>query len=1069
VLVRDNPRMAICRSCGAEIPGDAHFCPTCGSPIVAERPTEERKLATIVFADLVGSTALAGFEDPERTRALLDRFYDAMAEEIEGAGGTVEKFVGDAVMAAFGAPSALEDHAERALHAALAMQHRLAELFEGRLELRIGINTGDVVVGKARAASSFVSGDAVNVAARLEQGAAPGEILVGERTVAAARGAFEFEQPTVVEAKGKPAGVVARRLVRALSLMRPRGVSGLAQAFVGRDQEVERLCWAYGATVEQARPRLVTILGDAGVGKTRLARELWHQLAEQDPEPLRRTGRCLSYGTGTAYWALGEVLKEHLGLLESDPPDVALDRLGAREILGLTLGLDVARDLHPLAVRDRFQDAWAEFLTDVVGDRPLVLLVEDIHWAEPQLLDLLEYILGAVQGPLVVIATARPELLQRRPGWGARAGGELLELNPLSAYDADRMLDQMLAGGLPAELSELIVERAEGNPFFVEELLGVLIDRGLLTREDGGWVLHELPSEFTVPDSVHAVLAARIDLLGAAEKAALQAAAVIGRAFWTGPVYELVEARPDLRVLEDRDFIRRRAGSTMAGEREYVIKHALTREVAYESLPRARRAPMHAAFAAWLERRKPGRDDLASLLAHHYAEAIRPEDADLAWAGKQDELERLRGQALLWLERAAELAIRRYELDDALALLQRALSLQPDDEVQARVWRTIGKANALKFEGEAFLTAMQRSLKVCSNKATCADTYSELAFQTAIRSSMWAKRPDRELVRGWIEQALELSEPESDSRAKALIARSFWERNTPEAAHEAIELAQRSGDIELQSYALGARGAVAFGEGDFESALTWSQRRLSLVDEISDPDHLADIYEIAIPSCCANARFSEARQLAAEHDTVVEPLSDHHRVHGIAVKLEVEEACGGWDRIVELTERTAAAVKANVATPCIRNARSLLLTALAAAYTGDQESARRYEQLADEVATEGYDFVLAAPRTWLALLRGELDELDRFEAVDLARGQTWYALPAAAARLDALAALKERSLVERDAPALLQPGTYLEPFALRALGAVREDDLLIEQAAERFAAMGLEWHAEQSRTLLAPT
>jgi class 3 adenylate cyclase len=1060
--------MAVCSRCGAEIPRDAYFCPRCGAPVAAERPIEERKLATVLFADLVGSTALAGSEDPERTRALLERFYDAMAEEIERAGGTVEKFAGDAVMAAFGAPSALEDHAERALHAALAMQRRLAELFDRQLALRIGINTGDLVVGHARVGSSFVSGDAVNVAARLEQAAAPGTILVGERTAAAAGGAFEFEQPAAVDAKGKPEGVVARRLVRALSLMRPRGVSGLARAFVGRDHDLEHLDRAYRATVEQRRPRLVTILGDAGVGKTRLVRELWQRLPEQNPEPLRRTGRCLSYGTGTAYWALGEVLKEHLGLLESDAREVALDRLGAREILGLTLGLDVARNLHPLAIRDRFQDAWAEFLTDVVAERPMVVLVEDIHWAEAQLLDLLEYVLGSAQGPLLVIATARPELLQRWPGWGARAGGEVLVLDPLSPSDADRMLTEMLAGRLPAELSELVVERAEGNPFFVEELLGMLIDRDILARQNGDWVLHELPNEFTVPDSVHAVLSARIDLLGAAEKAALQAAAVIGRVFWTGPIYELVEAKPDLRVLEDRDFILRRAGSSMAGEREYVIKHALTREVAYESLTRARRARMHAAFAAWLEGHGPDRDDLASLLAHHYAEAVRPEDTDLAWQGEGEELERLRGKALLWLEGAAEFAMRHYEIEDALELLDRALALEPDEEAQARVWRAVGKANALKFDGEAFWKAMQNSLKVCSNKATCADTYGELAFQTAIRSSMWAKRPDRALVGGWIEQALELSEPESDSRAKALIARSFWERNTPEAAREAIELTERSGDIELQSYALGARGAVAFGEGDFESALAWSQRRLNLLDEISDPDHVADIYEVAIPAYCANARFSEARRLAAEHDAIVEPLSDHHRVHGIAVQLEVEEACGGWNRIVELTERTDAAVKANVATPCIRNARSLLLTALAAAYTGDHETARHYERLADGVATEGYDFVLAAPRIWLALLRGELDKLDRLGAPDLARGQTWYALPAAAARLDALAALKEHSLVERDAPPLLQPGTYLEPFALRALGTVREDDLLIEQAVDRFAAMGLEWHAEQSRRLLAP-
>jgi hypothetical protein len=754
-----------------------------------------------------------------------------------------------------------------------------------------------------------------------------------------------------------------------------------------------------------------------------------------------------------------------LGLLESDAPEVALKRLGAREILGLTLGLDVARDLHPLAARDRFQDAWAEFLTDVVTEQPAVVLVEDIHWAETQLLDLLEYVLGTVTGPLLVVVTARPEFLERRPGWGARVSGERTELEPLSAHDAVRMLDEILTGGLPEELSAMVVGRAEGNPFFVEELLGVLIDRGLLTRPNGDWVLHELPSEFTVPDSVQAVLAARIDLLGAAEKSALQAASVIGRVFWTGPVYELVEATPDLRVLEERDFVRRRADSSMAGEREYVIKHALTREVAYESLPRARRARMHAAFGAWLE----GRGELASLLAHHYAEAVRPEHADLVWGGEDDELERLRGKALLWLQRAADFAMRRYEIEDALELLHRALSLAPDEEVQAGVWRAIGKANALKFDGEAFWTAMQNSLKVCSNRATCADTYSELAFQTAIRSSMWAKRPDRELVAGWIEQALEMSEPEGDSRAKALIARSFWERNTPAAAREASELAERSGDIELRSYAWGARSAVAFDERDFESALDWSLRRLDVKHTISDPDHVAEIYELAIPSCCANARFSEARRLAEEHDAIVEPLSDHHRLHGLAVLLEVEEVCGGWNRILELAERTEATVEANLTTPCVRNARALLLTALAAAYAGDDETALRYEQRADEVATEGYDFVLAAPKTWLALQRGEMKEVDPLDQADLARVRPEYALPAVAARLDALAALRERSTVERDALPLLQRGIYLEPFALRALGAVREDELLIEQAADRFDAMGLNWHAEQTRKLVAPT
>src|SRR5213592_2318708 len=253
--------MMVCGRCGAEIPRDAHFCPACGAPVAADRPAEERKLATVVFADLVGSTALAGSEDPERTRVLLDRFYGAMADEIEGAGGTVEKFVGDAVMASFGAPTALEDHAERALHAALAMQRRLAELFGDRLALRIGVNTGEVVVGRAREGSSFVTGDAVNVGARLEQAAAAGDILVGERTAAAVRGAFELEQPLTIEAKGKAEGVVSRRLVRSLSLMRPRGVGGLRQPFVGRDHEFGALRAVYGQVAREEVPRLVTIMG----------------------------------------------------------------------------------------------------------------------------------------------------------------------------------------------------------------------------------------------------------------------------------------------------------------------------------------------------------------------------------------------------------------------------------------------------------------------------------------------------------------------------------------------------------------------------------------------------------------------------------------------------------------------------------------------------------------------------------------------------------------------------------------------------------------------------------------
>jgi predicted ATPase len=498
----------------------------------------------------------------------------------------------------------------------MSMQRRLGELFGDRLALRIGVNTGDVVVGRPREGSSFVTGDAVNICARLEQAAARGEILVGERTVAAARGAFEFAEPRTVEAKGKPGGVVCRRLVRALSLMRPRGVGGLQPVFVGRDDELGRLRAAYGRVEGDGRPQLLTILGDAGVGKTRLVRELWQWLSAQSPQPLLRTGRCLSYGEGVTYWPLGEVLKEHFGILESDRPETVAERLGGREFLGLTLGLAPPKDMHPLTVRERLHTSWVDFLQELVAERPTAVLIEDLHWAEPELCGLLETLVERVRGPLLLLTTARFEFLDRRPGWGGDPSVSVTRLEALPPTDTRRLLEALLGAACPASLRDLVVERAEGNPFFVEELIATLADTGVLQRRNGGWSFSELPPCFSVPDSVQAVLAARIDLLPVAEKAVLQAASVIGRVFWAGPVCELVEAaQPDFGLLEERDFVRRRSGSSIAGESEYVIKHALTREVAYASLPKAKRAPLHAGFADWLEQNGEGEDEHAPMLA----------------------------------------------------------------------------------------------------------------------------------------------------------------------------------------------------------------------------------------------------------------------------------------------------------------------------------------------------------------------------------------------------------------------------------------------------------------------
>ncbi len=1060
--------MPICATCGAFVPAGARFCPNCAAPIDAAETSSERKLASILFADLVGSTALGGSQDPERTRAQLESFYDSMAAEIVEAGGTVEKFVGDAVMAAFGAPAAYEDHAERALHAALSMQRQLEQLFGSALSLRIGVNTGEVVVGTPREESSFVTGDAVNVAARLEQAAEPGEIMVGERTVATVGGAFEFGEAALVQAKGKPDGVVARRLIRSLSLARPRGVGGLPPAFVGREHEFGVLRSTYRAVADEGRPHVVEIIGEAGTGKTRLVRELWAWLASDSPQTVRRAGRCVAYGRAATYAPIAEIVREHFGLHEDDSPETVRRRLGPRETLGLTLGLEAPADLHPLAARDRLQVACAEFFQELAGEHSAAVLIDDVHWAEQELLDVLHSVLLDVRGPLLIVTTARPEALSARSSGRDRdRHSTTLWLEPLTPELSEEMLDTMLPSKLPDELRALIVERAEGNPFFIEEIIASLIDDGALRREHEGWVLHEAPREVVVPGTVQALVAARIDRLNPPEKAALQAASVIGPLFWTGPIYDLVDGTdPDLRVLEERDFIRRQPGSSIIGEREYAIKHAVTREVAYNSLPKARRARLHARFAYWLERVGAGRDEHAAQLAHHYAEAAQPEDADLAWKGRDDELAGVRVQAVRWLRRAAVLAVGRYEMDEGLSLLHRALELEDEASAQVEIWSEIARANALFFDGEAFADAMREAIVRTDDAVSSGELYAELAFQSLVRAGMWRVLPDASLLDGWIDRALEAVPTESSARAKALIARCYADYDKPpELALEAFAIAERHGDPPLQSYGLDALALTAFVAHAYEEALARQRERVMLVEQIEDPDHRADVYANAIAPAVCCGEFEEARRYTAAHEATTESLSPHHRLHGISAVVELDELLGNWDRIRGCQNAVEVAVAENEATPCPRNARSLLVVALANGYLGNDAEAGRLEAMADDQKLEGYGTVIGAPRQQLALLRGDLEKVAALIGEPAVRRSTWFYCSSVASHLDALAALGARERLEAELPLLAAGSVYLEPFAQRALALVREDGDLLTRAAERFADLGLEWHAARTRAL----
>ena len=781
----------------------------------------------------------------------------------------------------------------------------------------------------------------------------------------------------------------------------------------------------------------MTVAGNAGVGKTRLVRELWEELPSATPEPLRRTGRCIAYGNGTTYRPIADVLREQLGLLETDAPETVSQRLGRHEVLGLVLGHEADAELHPLAAREALHAGCVEFLAELVSTQPAVVLVEDLHWAQEPLLDLLERALDEVPGPLLLVCTARPELLEQHPAWGRRRNAETVWLEPLPDSDARVLLDDLCLPEVPQEVRSLLVERAEGNPFFLEELHSSLAEQ------------REPAAASRIPDNVHAVLAARIDQLPETEKAALQAAAVIGRVFWDAPVRELLDGVvPDFALLEARDFVRRRLGSALADERELTFRHALTREVAYAGIPKPRRARLHAAFAGWLERVGDGGGEHAALLAHHYAEAARPEDADLVWAGDDTELKRLSAKAVAWLGRAAEFAIARYELDDALAMLSRALELDPAPLEQMNLWRAIGKANALRHDGDPFLTAMTRAIELAPDRETAADLYAELSFEAAIRAGMWRRRPDREIVDGWIDSALELAAPDSPARARALIARCVWAPlGSSASAREAGELAEKLGDIELRSYAWDARAITLWVSGEQDLGRALEERRFELLDQIHDPDHIADIHYAPVSGCIWLGYFQEARRLAHRHDEITSVLTPHHRIHGVAVLVEVEELAGAWESIRALETRAQETILGNHETPCARSPRSLLVCALAAQHLGDPVRAAQLEAAAEEFEMVGYGHVLDTPRLRLALLRDDLELAEQIVADPLPdRGwhRAWLLLSTHSARIDALARLGHRDELETwDAP---RAGTYLEPFYLRALGIVREDEQLVERS-----------------------
>jgi class 3 adenylate cyclase/tetratricopeptide (TPR) repeat protein len=751
-------------------------------------PRRERKVVTVLFADLVGFTARAETLDPEDVEAILRPYHERLRLELEQHGGTVEKFIGDAVMALFGAPVAHEDDPERAVRAALAI--RAAAIEEG-FEVRIAVNTGEALVSldaDPRAGQAMAAGDVVNTAARLQAAAPVNGILVGESTHRATRDAIDYREAEPVTAKGKAEPVAAWTAVEARS---PFGVDVRQHGgapLVGRSRELDLLVAAFDRAVAESTPQLVTVVGVPGIGKSRLVWELFQSLDRRREVTRWRQGRCLPYG-GSAFWALAETVKSHAAILEDDGPEATAAKLGAAVAAVVPADEQSWVESHVRALvglegeqpRDRAEafTAWRRLLEGIAEREPLVLVFEDLHWADDALLEFVDHLVDWAAGvPILVVCSARPELLERRPDWG---GGKLnalvLALSPLDETETATLLSAVLERSvLPAETQAALLERAGGNPLYAEQF-------ARLYRESGG--IAELP------EGIQGIVAARLDGLSREEKELLQDASVHGKVFWAGAVGG-DDTGALLHALERKDFVRRERRAAVGGEVEYAFRHILVRDVAYAQVPRAERAEKHEAAARWIE--SLGRpEDHAELIAHHYATAL-----DLAEAAGADTAT-LRDRARNALREAGDRALALSAFAPAAAHYAHALELsQPDDPERPFVLFGLGRARALAGD----------------------DADAELREAAA---------------------ALEAAgRPELAAEAEFLIGDRAWYRGEHAAAEaqlaRALALVEPLPPSPSQAWILSQASRMAMLATRYDEALAFGRRALELADALDLPE-----------------------------------------------------------------------------------------------------------------------------------------------------------------------------------------------------------------------------------------
>jgi class 3 adenylate cyclase/tetratricopeptide (TPR) repeat protein len=668
--------MPTCPSCREDNPDRARFCLNCGSPLdqAPVSQAEERKVITVLFCDLVGFTASSDAADPEDVRARLKPYHAMLRAEIERFGGTVEKFIGDAVMAVFGAPVAHEDDPERAVRAGLRVLQAIAELNEADptlgLQVRIGVNTGEAVVAlgtRPELGEGMVTGDVVNTASRL-QGVAPvGGIAVGQDTHSATERIFEYRALDPVSVKGKAEPLSMWQALVARSRFGTDITRSLGSPLVGRELERSLLIGTFELSVRDRSIHLLTVVGEPGVGKSRLVAELASYVDARPDLVTWREGRCLPYGEGITFWALGEIVKAHAGILETDDPATAGTKIDAvvpenhpdapwlRQRLRPLVGLEA-----PQAAKDENFAAWRAFLESVAEAGPAVVVFEDLHWADDALLGFVEHVVEYAEGvPLLLVATARPELLERAPTWASAARNSTrINLSPLSEADTARLIGNLLEQAvLPAEVQQAILDRSGGNPLYAEEFVRLLKDRDIL-RKSGSTSALDPGAEIPLPFGVQGLIAARLDTVSPERKTMLSDAAVIGKVFWSGAVAsmggrDIGEVEAALHELSRRELIRPARASSMGGQAEYAFSHALVRDVCYAQIPRAQRAERHVRAASWIEHVAGERvEDHAEILAAHSTTAL-----DLARASRSRDTAELEEKAVAFLRMAGDRAL----------------------------------------------------------------------------------------------------------------------------------------------------------------------------------------------------------------------------------------------------------------------------------------------------------------------------------------------------------------------------------------------------------------------------